>query len=509
MSAAELAPNPFAQDVPQHLPEPSTLVMFGATGDLASRKLLPAVYNLALGGQLPERFRLLGVALDGDVDAFRAHAEAALREFSRSGLDAQAWTALRDSLDYLAGDFGDERLYAELAKRLDALDRAGGGPTRRLFYLATAPPFFGRIAKGLHAAGLGRRADPPTRLITEKPFGHDLASAIGLNRSLQSAFGEQQIFRIDHYLGKETVQNLLVLRFANGIFEPLWNRRYIDHVQITVAEELGIGHRAGYYDHAGALRDIVQNHMLQVLALVAMEPPVSFTADLIRDEKVKALRAVKPLGAEAIASSVVRGQYGAGWVDGKRVPGYRDEDGVAADSRTETFVALRLEVDNWRWAGTPFYLRTGKRLRAQEAEIALRFRPVPHLPFAGAEAGDVTPNELIVSIQPNEGATLKIVAKLPGPTLSVRPVEMEFQYGTAFLRESPEAYERLLHDALLGNATLFTRADEVESAWRIADPVLAAWATSDAEPETYPAGSDGPPTAAALLAREGRAWRPL
>ena len=309
----------------------------------------------------------------------------------------------------------------------------------------------------------------------EKPFGHDLDSALELNRQVASAFDESQVFRLDHYLGKETVQNLQVLRFANGILEPIWNRRYVEHVQITVAEDLGIGHRAAYYDSAGAIRDVIQNHVMQLLALVAMEAPVRFDADTIRDEKVKLLRSVRRYKPEEVPDYVVRGQYGAGWVGGEEVPAYLDEEGVAADSRTDTYVAMRVEVDNWRWAGTPFYVRTGKRLPRRVTEIAVRFRPAPHLPFASADIGDVEPNEMVLSVQPDEGASLRLVAKVPGQTMSVRPVQMEFKYGTSFLGDSPEAYERLLHDALRGDATLFTRADEVEAEWRIVQPILEAW----------------------------------
>jgi glucose-6-phosphate 1-dehydrogenase len=506
LAQTEAAPeNPFAQDVEERLPPPSTLVLFGATGDLAARKLLPALYDLLADGRLPERLRLLGVARDGHDDAsFRAHARDAIAGNARHPLDERLWDALEPRIGVVAGTFGSEQLYRDLAARLDAGDREDGEPAQRLFYLAVAPRFFAEIACDLERVGLGRGADPPTRLLIEKPFGHDLASALELNAAIARAFDERQVFRIDHYLGKETVQNLLVFRFANGIFEPLWNRTAIEQVQITVAEDIGIGHRAGYYDSAGALRDVLQNHALQLLSLVAMEPPASFEADLVRDEKAKALHAVRPVDPRTDAA---RGRYAAGWVGGEQVAGYRDEEGVPADSRTETYAALRLEVDNWRWAGVPFYLRTGKRMPVRATEIAIAFRPAPHLPFRALDVG-VPPNELTIAVQPNEGATLRIAAKVPGTTMRVRPVQMDFQYGSAFLRESPEAYERLLHDALLGDATLFTRADEVEAAWRVVDPVLAAWA-AEGEPEPYPAGSAGPPSADALPARDGNAWRPL
>jgi glucose-6-phosphate 1-dehydrogenase len=504
-ATAPLAANPFAQDVDERLPPPSTLVLFGATGDLAARKLLPAVYDLLADGRLPERFRLLAVVREGQDDAsFRAHAREAIGAHARHALDERLWDALEPRLGVVAGTYGTPELFEQLAARLDAGDEEDGEPSQRLFYLAVSPSFFAATAHGLAAAGLGRGADPPTRLLIEKPFGRDLASARELNAAVEEAFEERQVFRIDHYLGKETVQNLLVLRFANGIFEPLWNRTAIDHVQITVAEDLGIERRARYYDGAGALRDVIQNHALQLLSLIAMEPPASFDANLVRDEKAKVLHAVRQLDPDRDA---VRGQYTDGWLAGEHVPGYREEEGVPADSRTDTYAALRVEVDNWRWAGVPFYLRTGKRLPLRMTEIAIAFKPPPHQPFRGLDAPP-PPNELVISVQPNEGATLQIAAKMPGTALRMRPVQMDFQYGTSFLRESPEAYERLLHDALLGDATLFTRADEVEAAWRIVDPVLAAW-DADQAPEPYPAGSSGPATADELLAADGRAWRPL
>jgi glucose-6-phosphate 1-dehydrogenase len=502
--------NPLAQDVDQPLPPPSTLVLFGATGDLAARKLLPAIYNLAIGGRLPDRFHVVGVGRRADDrEPFRRHFHDSVKRFSRTGLDEQAWKALEQQIEWVGGDFTNPSLFHTLAERLDHYDKRTGGPTRRVFYLATAPSFFAPLARSLHDADLGKGADPPTALVVEKPFGHDLESALELNRELTEAFDEEQIFRIDHYLGKETVQNLLVLRFANGIFEPLWNRRYIDHVEITVAEDLGIGRRADYYDKSGALRDVIQNHAMQLVSLVAMEPPLNFTANVVRDEKVKALSAVKPWTPEEAARASVRGQYRAGWVGGEEVPGYLEEEGVPPDSQTETYAALRLEIDNWRWAGTPFYLRSGKRLKVRASEIAVQLRPVPHLPFTRSEAEGVVPNLLLISVQPNEGVSLRIVAKVPGSTMDVRPVQMDFNYGAAFLGESPEAYERLLHDVLVGDPTLFTRADEVETAWRIVDPVLKAWAQGNPPLEPYEAGTSGPKGADRLPAADGRAWREL
>ncbi|HEY7152309.1 MAG TPA: glucose-6-phosphate dehydrogenase [Solirubrobacterales bacterium] len=503
--SAEAAANPFAQDVAEPLPGPTTLVIFGATGDLAARKLLPAIYNLGLGGLLPERFGVIGIGRRaGDTEAFRHHAREAISTYSRTGIEEDAWRALEPRLDFLNGDFDDPKLFDALESRLEEMD--DGEPAQRVFYLAVSSSFFGPIAKALAEAGLGAGAEPPTRLMIEKPFGHDLASALQLAEDVSSAFDESQVFRIDHYLGKETVQNLQVLRFANGILEPIWNRRYVEHVQITMAEDIGIGHRAGYYDTAGAIRDVIQNHLMQVLALVAMEAPVRFDADTIRDEKVKLLRSVRRYRPDEVSDYVVRGQYGAGWIGGEQVPAYVDEQDVPDDSRSETYVAMRVEIDNWRWAGTPFYLRTGKRLPRRVTEIAVRFRPVPHLPFARSDMAGAEPNEMVLSVQPDEGVSLRLVAKVPGQTMSVRPVLMEFKYGTSFLGDSPEAYERLLYDALLGDATLFTRADEVKAEWELVEPILEAWGDGPAPP-VYAAGSQGPAEADELLAVRGRTWR--
>jgi len=509
-TGAEVVPeNPFAEDVEEALPPPTTLVIFGATGDLAARKLLPAVYNLRHGGLMPEQFRVIGIGRreSGDEE-FRAHARESIESHSRTGIDDDAWRALEPKLEFMRGSIDDPELFQSLGDRLRGLDEQEG-PTQRVFYLAVSPTLFATIAKSLAAVGLGSGADPPSRLMIEKPFGHDRESALALNAEVSSAFDESQIFRIDHYLGKETVQNLQVMRFANGILEPVWNRRYVEHVQITMAEDIGIGRRAAYYDSAGAIRDVMQNHMLQLLSLVAMEAPVRFEADTIRDEKVKLLRSIRRYSAAEVPDYVVRGQYRAGWVGGEAVSAYVDEEGVPDDSKTDTFVAMRAEVDNWRWAGTPFYLRCGKRLPRRVTEIAVQFRPVPHLPFARADMGDVEPNEMVLSVQPDEGASLRLVAKVPGQTMSVRPVLMEFKYGTSFLGDSPEAYERLLHDALVGDATLFTRADEVEEEWRIIEPILERWQTDPQVPDTYEAGSQGPADADRLLAIRGRRWRQI
>jgi glucose-6-phosphate 1-dehydrogenase len=505
MTVATAPANPFAQDVSEPLPDPTTLIIFGAGGDLSARKLLPAVYNLSLAGLLPEPFRVIGVARHENLESFRKAACDAVKTYSRTRFDQEVWETLEPRLEFEQGDITSADLYRSIADRLKRED-ARLGPTQRVFYLAVDPRFFAQIAKGLAAVGLGAGADPPTRLMIEKPFGHDLATALELNAEVASAFDESQVFRLDHYLGKETVQNLQVLRFANGILEPIWNRRYVDHVQITVAEDIGIGHRAAYYDSVGAIRDVIQNHVLQLVALVGMEAPVRFDSDTIRDEKVKLLRSVRHYEPEEVSDYVVRGQYAPGWVGGEEVPGYLDEEGVADDSRTDTYVAMRVEIDNWRWAGTPFYVRTGKRMPRRVTEIAVRFHAAPHLPFASTDAGEVEPNELVLSVQPDEGVSLRLLAKIPGQGMSVRPVQMEFRYGTSFLGDSPEAYERLLHDALRGNATLFTRADEVEAEWRVVDPILEAWKSGSAPPP-YEAGSQGPPEADELLAVRGRSWR--
>jgi glucose-6-phosphate 1-dehydrogenase len=509
-AATEALPeNPFAADVGEALPPPTTLVIFGGTGDLAARKLLPAVYNLRRGGLLPERFRVIGIGRRADdEEQFRAHAHDSIATYSRTGLDDDTWRTVEPKLEYLQGDIDDPQLFQALAERLNC-DDSHDGPSQHVFYLAVNPAFFGEIAKSLAAVGLGAGADPPTRLMIEKPFGHDLDTALELQTEVSSAFDESQIFRIDHYLGKETVQNLQVMRFANGILEPVWNRRYVEHIQITMAEDIGIGRRAGYYDSAGAIRDVIQNHLMQLLSLVAMEAPVRFDANTIRDEKVKLLRSVRRYTPAEVSDYVVRGQYGSGWIGGEQVPAYVEEEGVPDDSRTDTYVAMRVEVDNWRWAETPFYLRCGKRLPRRVTEIAVQFKPVPHLPFAGADIGDVEPNEMVLSVQPDEGASLRLVAKVPGQTMNVRPVQMEFKYGTSFLGDSPEAYERLLHDALLGDATLFTRADEVEEEWRIIEPILEAWEADPQGPSIYEAGSQGPSEADELLAVRGRRWRQI
>jgi glucose-6-phosphate 1-dehydrogenase len=490
---------------------PTTLTIFGATGDLARRKLLPALYNLAHEGALPERFNLIGVSRSEKAhEDFQNEAREAIEEFSRRKPDPDVLEALLANVRYLPGTFDDGGVYEKLGEQIAEFDQEADLPFNRVFYLSTAPEFFPIIVSQLGEHHLDQAAGADVRVIIEKPFGTNLAEARELNDTVLDVFSEQQVFRIDHYLGKETVQNMLAFRFANGMFEPLWNRDHIDHVQITAGEDLGIGSRAGYYDHAGALRDLVENHMLQLLTLLCMEPPVRFSADEVRDEKVKVLHAIRQPTPENVGEIAVRGRYTAGVVGGEDVPGYLDEEGVPDDSNTETYAALRLNVENWRWAGVPFYLRTGKRLARKLTEIAVTLKPVPHLAFSQEEGSvGVRPNELVITIQPNEGVSLSLGAKIPGTKMRIRPVQMEFLYGTAFMSQSPEAYERLITDAMRGDATLFTRNDEVEAQWTIIDPILRAWREEDAVPMAeYPAGSQGPEEAERLLC-DGDKWRTI
>jgi glucose-6-phosphate 1-dehydrogenase len=495
--------NPLAKGLERLPVHPTTLVIFGGTGDLAQRKLLPAIYNLAHEGALPESFNLIAVSRsEMSDDDYRTMARGSIEEHSRRTPDQQVLAKLLARVRYVSGTFDVDAVFETLKEELGQFDEEAGSAFNRVFYLSTAPNFFALIVKKLGDHGLDTNSDADVRVVIEKPFGTRFAEAVDLNREVLSVLDEAQVFRIDHYLGKETVQNMLAFRFANGLFEPIWNRNFIDYVQITAAEDIGIGRRAGYYDSAGALRDLVQNHMLQLLSLLCMEPPVTFDADEVRDEKVKVLHAVE--GPEA----VVRAQYTTGMAEGKEAAGYLDEEGVPDESRTETYVALRLEVDNWRWAGVPIYLRTGKRLARKVTEIAVTLKPVPHMAFQVDGSVGVQPNQIILAMQPNEGVSISLGAKIPGTRMRIRPVNMEFLYGTSFLSQSPEAYERLIMDAMRGDATLFTRDDEVEAQWRIIDPILAGWEKEDGALPTYPAGSQGPDQADSILA-PGQRWRAI
>ena len=495
----------------ERVPDPSVLVLFGATGDLAHRKVVPAMYQLWRTNLLPHEFVLVAVGRrDYDDDAFRAEIRASLEKHARvQPLDEPAWRAFAERVTYQRLDFADPAGFDALAQRLEVIDRERGTRGNRIFYLATQPSQFGEIVTQLGRVGLDheRHDGGWRRIVIEKPFGHDLDSAIRLNREVGKVFRERQVYRIDHYLGKETVRNLLVFRFGNGIFEPIWNRRHIDHVQITVAEAIGVEGRGSFYEETGASRDFLQNHLLQLLSLVAMEPPATFEAEALRDEKVKVIRAIaEPRGAD-VRRNVVRGQYGPGWVAAQPVPGYREEPEVDPASETETFVAARLMVDDWRWSGVPFYLRTGKRLPKRATEIAIQFKEVPHRLFKDS-ATEPDPNLLAIRIQPDEGIMLRFGAKIPGLGIEVRSVTMDFTYGSAFAVDSPDAYETLILDAMLGDASLFTRADEVEEAWGIVDPIIAAWADADAPGfPNYEAGTWGPREADQLLERDGRRWR--
>jgi glucose-6-phosphate 1-dehydrogenase len=506
MTPETIDDNPLGAGLDQLPPPSSVLVIFGGTGNLSKRKLLPALYNLAHDGALPERFGLVGVAMDDlDDDGYRALVREAIEKFSRRPCDPLVLETFLSTISFVSGGFEDDAAYAALLPRLKALDDRAGQALNRVFYLSTAPRFFGPIIEQLGAHGLAHRAEADVRVIIEKPFGTTKQEALALNARVLAVLREEQVYRIDHYLGKETVQNLLALRFANGLFEPIWNRNHIQSVQITAGESVGLEGRAGYYDSSGALRDLVQNHLLQLLCNLAMEPPTTFTADDIRTEKVKVLRAITPIDPDRIEEVAVRGRYGAGTVGGEEVVGYLEEPDVPETSTTETFVALRLEVDTWRWAGVPFYIRTGKRISRKLTEIAVTLRPVPHNAFDGTS---VEPNQIVFSIQPDEHVSIKLAAKVPGSGMNLRPVTMDFSYGTAFLSASPEAYERLVTDALRGDATLFTRADEVEAQWAVMDPILTAWGRSTAAPDEYPAGTAGPKSARRILLRGDR-WRAI
>jgi len=506
--ASVLEPNPLTAGI-ERLPAPPTaLVIFGALGDLGKRKLLPALYNLAHEGGLPDRFALIGTSRTELTDEdFREQAAAAIREFSRREPDEDVLAALLADVRWVSGSFDDVAVYDGIKATLAELDeQAGALALGRAFYLSTAPDFFPVIIEQLGTHGLHAHERAEVRVIIEKPFGTTLASAVELNERVLSVFDERQVFRIDHYLGKETVQNMLAFRFANRMFEPVWNRDHIQSVQITAAEDIGIGSRAGYYDGAGALRDLVQNHMMQLLCLLAMEPPIDLGPTEVRNEKVKVLKAIRPPTEEEIDRMAVRAQYAPGSAGGDAVPGYLGERNVPGDSNTETYAALRLHVQNWRWAGVPFYLRTGKRLARKVTEIAVTLKPVPHVAFTDLAGTELSPNQLVLTMQPNEGVTLSLGAKIPGTRMRIRPVQMEFLYGTAFVSQSPEAYERLIMDVMRGDATLFTRNDEAEAQWRIMDPIVSRWEATPGPLPQYAAGSQGPGEADGLLRPED-AWR--
>ena len=510
MATAATAENPLTEGVERLPVHPTTLVIFGGTGDLAKRKLLPAIYNLAHEGALPERFNLIGASRsEMPDDEYRQMARESIEKFSRRKPNPDVLEALLGRIRYVGGTFDDPSVYERLEQYALEYDEEAGITYNRVFYLSTAPSFFPVIVGQLGERGLDKRENAEVRVVIEKPIGTNLEEARQLNRDILDVLDESQVYRIDHYLGKETVQNMMAFRFANGMFEPIWNRNYIDYVQITAAEDIGIGTRAGYYDTSGALRDLVQNHMLQLLTLLCMEPPITFSADDVRDEKVKVLHGIHPPTPEEVPHMTVRAQYGPGMSEGDEVGGYLQEDDVPEGSTTETYAALRLEVDNWRWAGVPIFLRTGKRLARKVTEIAVTLKPVPHLAFKAEGSVGVQPNQLILTMQPNEGVSLSLGAKIPGTRMRIRPVNMEFLYGTSFLSESPEAYERLIMDAMRGDATLFTRDDEVEAQWLIIDPILEAWENMPGPLPQYPAGSPGPEEADAILTAPHQRWRAI
>jgi glucose-6-phosphate 1-dehydrogenase len=490
--------------------EPCALIIFGATGDLNRRKLIPALFRLSLQRQIPAEFTIIGVSRqDLSDDDFRSLMHEAMKEFGdKEEFDESSWQSFTSGLFYVNGDFSDTETFKRLEKKLAEVEETRGTRGNRIFYLATAPEFFGPIAKKLGEAGLAQSPNGWSRIIVEKPFGYDLDSAKALNDELASVFKENQIYRIDHYLGKETVQNLLVFRFANSIFEPLWNRQYIDHIQVTNAETVGVEGRGGYYDRAGVVRDMIQNHVFQLIALIAMEAPVSLEANSIRDEKTKAMTAVRAINRDRVDEFAVRGQYGRGYVLGEPVPAYREEPGVDTQSSTETFAALKLYLDNWRWADVPFYIRSGKRLPKRITEIAIQFKGVPHRLFTNADS-PLEPNVLVIRIQPNEGITLRFGAKLPGQAMRIRWVSMDFRYGSSFGTKPPEAYERLLLDCMLGDSTLYARRDMVERGWEIVMPILNAWKEPAKDFPNYDAGSWGPKSAFDLIENDGRKWRKL
>jgi len=490
--------------------DPCVMVIFGAAGDLTGRKLIPALYNLARAGLLSREFAVVGVArAQMSNDDFRKKVTQHVKEFCTDAPDDDLWEWFGRRFYYFAGDFNDDKLYPQLKEFLAKVDRDHSTHQNFFYYMATAPNYFGAIVEKLASAGLMEQGnDHWRRVIIEKPFGHDLESAKALNQQVLKVADEKQIYRIDHYLGKETVQNIMAFRFANGIFEPIWNRRYIDHIQISVAETVGVEGRGSYFDHAGSLRDMVPNHIMQLISLTAMEPPISFDANAVRDEQAKILHAIQPMSDEEVLSRTVRGQYGEGVIAGERVPAYRAESDVPPDSRTETFVAMKLQIDNWRWADVPFYLRTGKRMAMRNTHIVIQFRRAPFVLFRDTPVENLMPNQLVLHIQPEEGISLRFAAKVPGPVMRLGTVDMNFEYQEYFGKQPSTGYERLLHDCMIGDQTLFQRADMVEAGWCVVNPVLDLWkALLPRNFPNYPAGAWGPKEADELLERDGRRWR--
>jgi glucose-6-phosphate 1-dehydrogenase len=490
------------------VPEPGIMVIFGASGDLTSRKLIPALYDLASQRRLPMEFAVVGLSrTEMSHEEFREKLRGPLEEHRAGKFSEDVWESFSKGIFYLPGDSKKAETYKELKELLAKLDSERQTEGNRAFYLSTSPSLVSAIVENLGEAGMNDGEDGGwSRLVVEKPFGHDLQSAQDLNTDIRRYFNEDQIYRIDHYLGKETVQNILALRFANGIFEPIWNQHYIDHVQITVSEDIGVGTRGAFYEEAGAMRDIVQNHVMQILCLTAMESPVAFDADSVREEKVKVLKAARRIPEDDVEHYAVRGQYERGWVWGEEVEGYREEKNVDPESVTDTFVALKIFVDNWRWAGVPFYIRAGKRMPKKATEIAIQFQATPHTMFSHGDTQGLEPNVLVIRVQPEEGISLKIGAKVPGQGFEVSSVNMDLLYGTAFLEEAPDAYQRLLLDMMLGDPTLFIRADEAEGAWSILDPVMRHW-SENKKISLYPAGEWGPEDADELMEQDGRKWR--
>jgi glucose-6-phosphate 1-dehydrogenase len=488
--------------------EPTILIIFGGMGDLTWRKLSPALYNMLLGKQLPERFAVIGLDIKTESpNEFQLRLRDGANHFCRCGsVDKEIWNSIAPNISFISGDFADPATYAALNEQLKIQEKNWNSPANHVFYLATPPGIVETIVHGMGEARLAHNRHH-ARIVVEKPFGHDLSSAVALNSVLTAVFNEAQIYRIDHYLGKETVQNILAFRFANALFEPIWDRRYIDHVQISVAEQVGVEHRGAYYEQAGALRDMIQNHLMYILCLIAMEPMISFDADEIRNKKVDVLRTIRPIVGDRVQKFAVRGQYAAGWMNGEKVLAYRAEPGVAFDSPAETFAAIKLFVDNWRWQDVPFYLRIGKRLPTQNSEVTIQFRPVPHQSFPTEAALIWQPNRLTIHVQPQEGIVLGFQAKQPGSSLHLSPVDMHFSYQETFKSRSPEAYETLLADVMAGDATLFMRADQVETSWSVLTPVLNAWEnTVLVEFPNYPSGTWGPEAVKVLIAQDGRSW---